>query len=70
MILENEYIIIFVDLVMLKKMVAIFFLLTFALGTGRVPRIFVLTFVPITDTQCLKHVFELIPTEMIITCFN
>ena len=52
MILENEYIIIFVDLVMFKKMVVRFFLLTFALITGRVPKIFVLTFVPLTDTQC------------------
>ena len=49
MILENKYVIIFVDIVMLRKMVAIFFLLTFALGTGRVPTIFVLNFVPITD---------------------
>ena len=37
---------------MFKKMVVIFFLLTFALVTGRVPKIFIFTFVPITDTQC------------------
>ena len=48
MISENEYIIIFLDLVRFKKMVAIVFLLTFALVTGRVPKIICLRFVPIT----------------------
>ena len=67
-ILENKYIISFIDLVMFKKMVAIFFLFTFALVTERVPKIIILTFVPITNNQCQlwamhKHVFQLIPTE-------
>ena len=43
MILENKFVI---------KIVAIFFLLTFALVTGKDPKIFILTFVPTTDTQC------------------
>ena len=54
MILENEYKIIFVDLVMFKKMVIIFFLLTFALVTERVTQIFALTFVPIPDTRAIS----------------
>ena len=43
MSLENEYLIIFVDLVMLKEKVAIFFYIDIcnALVTGRVPKIFV-----------------------------
>ena len=42
------------DLVMFKKMVTIFFLLTFALVTGKVSNIFVLTFVPITDKRAIS----------------
>ena len=44
--------------------------MTFTLVTGRIPKICVLTFVPITDTVSvmgLKHVFELIPTEIKLT---
>ena len=65
MIFENKYIIMFVDLVMLKKIVAIFFMI-FALVTGRVPKLFILTFVSIIDIQCQiwAHVFELIPAAI------
>ena len=47
------------------------FMLTFALVTGRFPKIFILTFAPILDTQCqismgYKHVFKLIPTVLYI----
>ena len=46
-------------------------MLTFALVTGRFPKIFILTFAPILDTQCqismgYKHVFKLIPTVLYI----
>ena len=50
---ENNYVLIFVDLAMFKKMGAIFFL-TFAFVsdvTGRVSKIFILIFAPITYTQ-------------------
>ena len=46
-------------------MIGNIFLLTFALVTGIVSKIFILTIVPITDTGN-KHVFELIPTELFI----
>ena len=52
MIFENKNVIIFVDLAIFRKMVSIFFKLTFALVTGRVSKIFILTFVPILDIQC------------------
>ena len=45
LILENNKL--FVDIVMLKKMVRKSFLLTFALVTGRVPRMLIIIFVPI-----------------------